>query len=53
MYPEPKIDPKMDKGGQIWLKRITVDLIMIVRYKNNFLRGSRKVMQIWHGITQK
>ena len=26
---------KMDKGGQIWLKCITGDLIMMIRDKNN------------------
>ena len=25
----------MGKGGQIWLKCITVDLIMMIRYKKN------------------
>ena len=27
--------PKMDEGGQIWLKCITGDLIMVIRDKNN------------------
>ena len=31
---EPK-KPKMSKGGQIWLKCITGDLIMMIRDKNN------------------
>ena len=34
-YPNPKIAPKMGKGGQIWLKCITGDLIMMIRDKNN------------------
>ena len=34
-YPEPKIAPKMSKGGQIWQKCITRDLIMIIRVKKN------------------
>ena len=35
MYPEPKMAPKMGEGGQIWLKCITGDLIMMIRDKNN------------------
>ena len=34
-YPKPKMAPKMGKGGQIWLKCITGDLIMMIRDKNN------------------
>ena len=33
-YPKPKMVPKMGEDGQIWLKCITGDLIMI-RDKNN------------------
>ena len=51
-YPNPKIAPKMGKGGQIWLKCTTVGLIMMIRYKKTFLKGSRIFVQIWHGITQ-
>ena len=43
--------PKIGKGGQIWLKCIIRDLIMMIRDKNNILRGLRKFMQKWHGIT--
>ena len=35
MYPKPKMAPKMGEGGQIWLKCITGDLIMMIRDKNN------------------
>ena len=35
MYPEPKMASKMGKVGQIWLKGITGDLILMIRYKNN------------------
>ena len=34
-YPEPKMAPKMGEGGQIWLKCITGDLIMMIRDKND------------------
>ena len=34
-YPEPKMAPKIGKGGQIWLKCIIGDLIMMIRDKNN------------------
>mgnify|MGYP005706323651 CR=1 FL=1 len=34
-YPEPKMAPKTVEGGQIWLKCITGDLIMMIRDKNN------------------
>ena len=34
-YPKPKMAPKMGEGGQIWLKCITGDLIMVIRDKNN------------------
>ena len=34
MYPEPKMAPKTVEGGQIWLKCITGDLIMMIRDKN-------------------
>ena len=52
-YLEPKMAPKMGKGGRIWLKCITGDLIMKTREKKiTFLRGSRKILQIWHGITR-
>ena len=41
-YPEPKMAPKMGEGGQIWLKCITVDLIMMIRYKNNIFERVKK-----------
>ena len=34
--------PKMGKGGQIWLKCITVDLIMMIKYKNNIFERVKK-----------
>ena len=34
-YPEPKMAPKIGKCGQIWLKCIIEDLIMMIRDKNN------------------
>ena len=43
----------MGKGGHICLKGITVDLILMIRHKNNILwEGPEKNMQIWHVITQ-
>ena len=32
----------MGKGGQIWLKCITVDLIMMIKYKNNIFERVKK-----------
>ena len=34
--------PKMGEGGQIWLKYITGDLIMMIRDKNNFFERVKK-----------
>ena len=41
-YPNPKIAPKMGKGGQIWLKYITVNLIMNIGYKNNIFERVKR-----------
>ena len=32
----------MGKGGQIWLKCITVDLMMMIKYKNNIFERVKK-----------
>ena len=45
-YPETKIAPKMGKGGQIWLKYITVNLIMNIGYKNNIFERCRFGMEL-------
>ena len=34
--------PKMVEGGQIWLKCITGDLIMMIRDKNNIFERVKK-----------
>ena len=41
-YTEPKIAPKMGKGGQIWLICITGHLIMKIRDKNNIFERVKK-----------
>ena len=43
MYPEPKMAPKIGKGGQIWLKCIIGDLIMMIRDKNNIFERIKKI----------
>ena len=42
MYPEPKMASKLGEDGQIWLKCITGDLIMTIRYKNNIFERVKK-----------
>ena len=44
--------PKTVEGGQIWLKCITGDLIMMIKDKNNIFETVEIFMQIWHGITR-
>jgi len=42
--------PKMGGVGQILMKCITGNLILMIRDKNNILKGSTIFIQMWYGI---
>ena len=42
LYPQTKIVAKMGKGGQIWLKCFTMDLIVMIRDKNDIFERVKK-----------